>query len=494
MDRIPKNIMIGSFVGGRSHVKPMLDICAILIERGHNVMLVTRGNKLLSSEYPTVKHISLGHDLKDLVQNNGIKMDDLIHKKFDIKQLIFMTKFALKMYPESFEIYKNAAKDYNVDLFFCDIMINDACVDAAYILKKPVVGFRMASNTYKSDPMFDCNVSLENDSFLERFRCTIINPLQTLYEMKRENGHNFMSKDRLSTTSLLLADTYFGFEEIGPVLSDKYPPLTPEITDFMNEHKRVLFVALGTNIHTTVENNNILLQSFIESINKGIIDGVIWALVRTSADDFDSTLNLTDGTRVPTLPIRNNEHPHFLLTKFAPQFSILNHINTKLFFSHGGAGSTHESLFTGTPMLVLPVTGDQLGNSEKLELAGIALKLNKLHLDVNDILNKIEFLLNDENVKANSKRLEVLTKFNSKRKYHAADLIEYVLNCNSSSEEFLKEWIPADARMGFIRGNNYDVYGTLLGLIFGIGGGIMWLSFRLIRFGLKKFGSKLKHE
>ncbi|CAG8777668.1 2050_t:CDS:2, partial [Funneliformis caledonium] len=53
MDRMPKNIMIGSFVGGRSHVKPMLDICAILIERGHNVVLVTQGNNTLSSEYPT---------------------------------------------------------------------------------------------------------------------------------------------------------------------------------------------------------------------------------------------------------------------------------------------------------------------------------------------------------------------------------------------------------------------------------------------------------
>ncbi|CAG8745567.1 11388_t:CDS:1, partial [Funneliformis mosseae] len=263
----------------------------------------------------------------------------------------------------------------------------------------------------------------------------------------------------------------------------KYPPLTPELSKFMNKHKRILYVSLGTKIYTTVENNNKLLQSFIESINKGLIDGVIWALVQTSVDAFDSTLNLTDGTRVQTSPILNNEHPHIRIAKFAPQFSILNHSNTKLFLSHGGAGSSHESLFTATPMLVLPITGDQVGNSEKLEMAGVALTLNKLNLDVNDIVNKIDFLLNDENVKANSKKLEVLTKLNSKRKYNAADLIEYVLYSNVSSEGFLKEWIPADTKMGFIRGNNYDVYGALLGLIFGIGGGIGWVTFRLIRLG-----------
>ena len=35
----PKNVLFGSFIGGRSLVKPMLDIAAILIERGHNVRI-----------------------------------------------------------------------------------------------------------------------------------------------------------------------------------------------------------------------------------------------------------------------------------------------------------------------------------------------------------------------------------------------------------------------------------------------------------------------
>ena len=36
---IPKNILVGSFIGGRSHIKPMLDITAILAERGYNVRM-----------------------------------------------------------------------------------------------------------------------------------------------------------------------------------------------------------------------------------------------------------------------------------------------------------------------------------------------------------------------------------------------------------------------------------------------------------------------
>ena len=84
----------------------------------------------------------------------------------------------------------------------------------------------MASTTYKSDPMFHCKVSLENESFLERFKCTLIQPFRMLYliypyanqlnEIRKQINVEpiFMSAKRLSKTSLFLADTFFGFEVI----------------------------------------------------------------------------------------------------------------------------------------------------------------------------------------------------------------------------------------------------------------------------------------
>ncbi|RGB39520.1 Glycosyltransferase Family 1 protein [Rhizophagus diaphanus] len=271
-------------------------------------------------------------------------------------------------------------------------MFNDACLDVAHALKKSVVGFMsflyvIDTQTYKSDPMIHCNISLENESFLERFKCTIIRPLHIISLL-------------LLRTSLVFVDTFFGLElpqalpsnvqEIGPIISKDYPLLTPELSNFINGHDRVLYIAFG---------------------------------VMTSKNDFSPTLNLTNGLQVQTSSILNNEHPHIRITKFVPQFAVLIHTNTKLFFSHGGAGSIHESLFIGTPMLVLPIGGDQIDNAQKLKSAG---------------------------------RMKVLAKINSKRKYRAADLIEYILHRGSFNQE-LKELIPADKRMGFIRRNNYDV-------------------------------------
>jgi hypothetical protein len=265
-------------------------------------------------------------------------------------------------------------------------------------------------------------------------------------------------------------------------LSEEYPPLTPELSNFINSHKRILYVAFGTRFFTTIENNNKILQSVIEAINNKIVDGVVWPLVETSKDGFSPTLTLTDGIQVQTLPILNNEHPHIYITEFAPQFAVLNHTNTKLFFNHGGAGSIHESLYTGIPMLILPFVGDQMGNARKLESAGIALSVNKHTLDVNDVVNKLDFLIKDEDVKKNLERMKFLARINSKRKYRAADLIEYILYSGSLDEyvndDFLKEWIPAEYRMGFIKANNLDIYGALLGIILTLIGGIIY---KLIR-------------
>ncbi|POG79412.1 glycosyltransferase family 1 protein [Rhizophagus irregularis DAOM 181602=DAOM 197198] len=504
---IPKNILFGSFMGGRSHVKPMLDIATILAERGYNVILLASGNNVLSSEYPAVKQISLGPGMG--MKNLG---KDGIDEEQDYNAMKSLWEMGVISYKRTYEKYKSVVEDYNIDLIFCDLLINEACIDVANTLKKPVVVLVSAlqivdPKPYKFDPILGCNISLENESIWERFRCNFIQVFRYVYSLSDfTNQLNEMRKQmnvdlgQLTLggfkASLVLIDTFFGFElpqtlppyiqEIGPILSEEYPPLTPELSDFINGHERVLYVSFGTLYSTTTDNNSKLLQSFIEAINKKIIDGVVWALVETPKDYFYPTLKLSDGTQIQSSQILNNEHPHIHIAEFVPQFAILNHTNTKLFFNHGGAGSAHESLYTGTPMLVLPFAGDQMGNAQKLVSAGVASSLKLTTLDVNDILNKMDSLLKEENVKNNSERLKVLAKINSKRKYRAADLIEYILHSSSFVEyvddDFLKEWVPAETRMGFIRAYNLDIYAILIGIALSIIGIIVVKLIKFIGF------------
>ncbi|RIA88846.1 Glycosyltransferase Family 1 protein [Glomus cerebriforme] len=78
-----------------------------------------------------------------------------------------------------------------------------------------------------------------------------------------------------------------------------------------------------------------------------------------------------------------NKNPNISMESFAPQFSILNHTNTKLFLSHSGSGSVYESLYTGTPILALPITFDQPVTAEKLELNLLELANRLVLLNIN---------------------------------------------------------------------------------------------------------------
>ena len=211
-------------------------------------------------------------------------------------------------------------------------------------------------------------------------------------------------------------------------MSDDYSPLASETKEFLEKHPRTMFVAFGTMWCASKKNNGIFLQSFIEAIENDMLDGVIWGLSKAKVDEIPKKITLSNGKELDTFDIINNKHPNIQILSYAPQFSILAHENCRLFLSHGGTSSSNEALYNGKPILVMPIAFDQYGNAEKLEeFAGVALTLDKTNLKVEEILTKIRRLLSEEKFKINSEKMRFLARINSKRKYRAADLIEYVI-------------------------------------------------------------------
>ena len=85
----------------------------------------------------------------------------------------------------------------------------------------------MVPISYKSDPMFGCGISLENESILERIRCNLIQPFQMqymLYPMMNQldnlkkriyDEHGIINTgNNKPKAALTLVDTFFGFEVI----------------------------------------------------------------------------------------------------------------------------------------------------------------------------------------------------------------------------------------------------------------------------------------
>lgn len=284
------------------------------------------------------------------------------------------------------------------------------------------------------------------------------------------------------------------YQLIGPIMSDSYPPLTPETKIFLDSHPRTMYIALGTIVATPKRINGILLQSLLEAVENNVIDGVIWGLSKVKVDTIPETITISNGKMFNTADIINNKHPHIQILSFAPQFSILAHDNCKLFLSHVGASSSNEALYHGKPVLALPIASDQFGNAKKLEeQARVALTLDKMDLTVEEILTKMKRLLTEEEFKINSEQMKLLARINSKGKYRAADLIEFVIRSNElnqkissltnstfslSDSRYLSQWISPDTRMGFIRGNYFDIYLSLLAIVLGtLLGGLLIIIF-----------------
>ncbi|CAB4397286.1 unnamed protein product [Rhizophagus irregularis] len=104
---------------------------------------------------------------------------DGIDEEQDYNAMKSLWEIGVISYKRTYEKYKSVVEDYNIDLIFCDLLINEACVDVANTLKKPVVVLVSAlqivdPKPYKFDPILGCNISLENESIWERFRCNFI--------------------------------------------------------------------------------------------------------------------------------------------------------------------------------------------------------------------------------------------------------------------------------------------------------------------------------
>ncbi|CAG8711532.1 28998_t:CDS:2, partial [Gigaspora margarita] len=360
------------------------------------ITVVAQGNFTAQSlTYSSFPQVII--DNKDFITPDLVIEERINNLKFNRLGLFrYLKKLSISSYVPVYNTYKKVAEEINPDLFFCDHFVNNPCYDLAWKLGKPVVGTTILS------PLQSIWMALTTVRDLNIQRAKVgVEP-------------HWDPKGRISNI-LMLFDTFFGYEvpsaesplyqEIGPILSDTYPGLTPTLNSFLNEHPRTMYFAIGTIALLSPQSTSILLKSFLELIDHDIID----------------------------------------------------------------AGSCQESIYNAIPMLILPACCDHFGNAERMELAGMALKISKDDLNVNDIVSKIKRLLNDESFKLNAERLQFSSKINSKRKYRGADLIEIILNnamyegikdengrFKIDNEKFLKDWITPDIKMGYIKGNYLD--------------------------------------
>uniref|UniRef100_A0A914WDV7 UDP-glucuronosyltransferase n=1 Tax=Plectus sambesii TaxID=2011161 RepID=A0A914WDV7_9BILA len=106
--------------------------------------------------------------------------------------------------------------------------------------------------------------------------------------------------------------------------------------------------------------------------------------------------------------------------KWAPQIDLLYHKKVLAFLTHCGGNSMTEAIHSGTPMVAIPLFGDQEHNAAIAVKRLIAVKVEKPQINAQSLTAALREVLNDESYTRNARRLAEMI---AKKPVKAKDLV-----------------------------------------------------------------------
>ncbi|CAG2103007.1 unnamed protein product [Medioppia subpectinata] len=95
---------------------------------------------------------------------------------------------------------------------------------------------------------------------------------------------------------------------------------------------------------------------------------------------------------------------------FVPQIEVLPLID--LMLTHGGNNTVTETMYFGKPMIVLPLFFDQYDNAQRVQEKGFGVRLDPYECSEQQLLQSIDYVLNDKIIAENCKLLGVCISAN----------------------------------------------------------------------------------
>ncbi|MEH7155244.1 macrolide family glycosyltransferase [Neobacillus drentensis] len=169
------------------------------------------------------------------------------------------------------------------------------------------------------------------------------------------------------------------FQPCGEVFEQTYKFVGPSIASrFLHEDfdqvaikgKNSIYISLGTVFNRSVDFYRLCIEAF-RNTNHTVVMSI------------GNQTSLLDLGEIPQ---------NFIVKNYLPQTEVLKY--TKLFITHGGMNSTHEALYNGVPLIVIPQSADQPIIAERVANLGAGIQLQMKTLTANQLLEAAEHVLN----------------------------------------------------------------------------------------------------
>ncbi|MBE9914147.1 glycosyl transferase family 1 [Paenibacillus donghaensis] len=157
------------------------------------------------------------------------------------------------------------------------------------------------------------------------------------------------------------------YKFVGPSISSR---LTQKDFDFTEiQGKKPIYISLGTVFNHAIDFYKLCFE----------------ALGNTDHAIVMSIGNKTQASDLGEIP------DNFIVKNYVPQTDILQY--AKLFITHGGMNSTHEGLYYGVPLIVIPQSADQPVIAEQVANIGAGIQLQMQSLTANQLREAVDHVL-----------------------------------------------------------------------------------------------------
>ncbi|KAM4605789.1 UDP-glucuronosyltransferase 1A1-like [Polymixia lowei] len=172
---------------------------------------------------------------------------------------------------------------------------------------------------------------------------------------------------------------------VGGINCNVRNPLSEDLESWvLGQHGFVVFT-LGTLVSSLPEE---ITAVFLEAFRQ-IPQKVIWRYTGPTPDKIPENVKMME---------------------WVPQNDLLAHHGVRAFITHGGSHGLYEGLCHAVPMVMLPITGDQPDNAQRMASRGVGVVLDIHSITVEDLLQGLNEVINDTRYKDRVEKLSALHK------------------------------------------------------------------------------------
>ncbi|MHC2834013.1 macrolide family glycosyltransferase [Bacillus sp. F9_6S_D1_P_5] len=359
--------------GSEGHINPTLQVVEELISRGEKVVYfsIESFRERIEKTGATVRTIDEQKFIKAFLSGGRNYLPERINGLLHTADVII---------PNILEQIEGEHFDYIIhdSMFGCGRLI-------AQILKLPAINSctSFAQDEKSFEQMLDHlskNIPVEVQGKIHNDFERLTKGIAEKYSVEINSPYEVFC----NPAPLTIVYTIKEFQPFGDMFDETFKFVGPSIPaqvkdeefDFTTiEEKSPIYISLGTVFNEALDFYKLCFKAF-ENSNHTIVMSI------------GNKTKISDLGEIPK---------NFIVKNYVAQTKLLTY--TKLFISHGGMNSTHEGLYNGIPLIVIPQSADQPVIAKQVENLGAGVKLSMKELTVEQLRESVELVLNNPSFK-----------------------------------------------------------------------------------------------